>query len=102
MSSRPKKKYLLERNRNKRLIRKRELTRKGNKYVVNYKYSPKEKFSKLPVGVLRPLNFKDTNKSTNTRDPRFNPMSGHLNEGLFIESYSFVKDILKDKISEYK
>lgn len=55
--------------------------------------SPKEKYSKLPVSVIRPLNLQDNNNKQNTRDPRFNPLSGTLNEGMFKESYSFVKDV---------
>lgn len=54
---------------------------------------PKERYSKLPVSVLRPLNLEKTpNQGGVRRDPRFDGMSGTLNEGLFRESYSFIKD----------
>jgi hypothetical protein len=57
------------------------------------KKMPKERYSKLPVSVLRPLNLEKTpNAGGVRRDPRFDGMSGNLNEGLFRESYSFIKD----------
>ncbi|KAJ3182902.1 rRNA biogenesis protein rrp36 [Gaertneriomyces sp. JEL0708] len=37
-----------------------------------------------------------------TRDPRFDPMAGKLNEGLFNQSYGFLKDYQKDEIEMLK
>lgn len=64
---------------------------------------PKERYSKLPVSVLRPLNLEKTpNAGGVRRDPRFDGMSGNLNEGLFRESYSFIKDYQSERINELK
>lgn len=71
-------------------------TRKGGKAA---KKMPKEKYSKLPVSVLRPLNL-DGSKAGVRRDPRFDNLSGTLNEGLFQESYSFLKDVRKERIGQ--
>jgi hypothetical protein len=60
---------------------------------------PKEGYSKLQVGVVRPLNMesfkkKDGDKQQKEpqkfRDPRFDNLSGALNEGMFKENYDFV------------
>ena len=67
------------------------------------KKMPKERYSKLPVSILRPLNLERApNQGGIRRDPRFDGMSGNLNEGLFRESYSFIKDYQQDRINELK
>lgn len=73
---------------------------KGQK-IPNTKKQPKERYSKLPVSILRPLNL-EPSKPKLTRDPRFDNMSGNLNEGLFRESYSFVKDLRNERINTLK
>lgn len=50
---------------------------------------------------MRPLNL-EPSKPKLTRDPRFDSMSGNLNEGLFRESYSFVKDLRNERINTLK
>ena len=35
-----------------------------------------------------------------SRDPRFDSLSGTLNEGLFKESYSFVKEVREERINQ--
>ena len=66
------------------------------------KKMPKEKYSKLPVSILRPLNLQTDKPAQVRRDPRFDSLSGKLNEGLFRDSYSFVKDIQNERVSNLK
>ena len=66
------------------------------------KKMPKERYSKLPVSILRPLNLNDNQPKALRRDPRFDNQSGRLNEGLFRESYAFVKEIRNERIQELK
>ncbi len=68
----------------------------------NTKKMPKEKYSKLPVSVLRPLNLQSDKPAQVRRDPRFDNLSGTLNEGLFRESYSFVKEIQTERVHALK
>ena len=65
------------------------------------KKMPKERYSKLPVSILRPLNLEKAQTGIR-RDPRFDGLSGNLNEGLFRESYSFIKDYQSERISQLK
>ena len=66
------------------------------------KKMPKERYSKLPVSILRPLNLQSDKPSQVRRDPRFDNLSGKLNEGLFRGSYSFIKDIQSERVDELK
>ena len=70
--------------------------------AANRKKMPKTRYSKLPVSIIRPLNLEsmETKQAPKTRDPRFDNLSGNLNEGLFQESYSFVKDIRNERIGQ--
>ncbi len=65
------------------------------------KKMPKQHYSKLPVSVLRPLNLEKVSVGIR-RDPRFDGLSGNLNEGLFRESYSFIKGYQEERITQLK
>jgi len=55
----------------------------------------------LPVSVVRPLNLQKKNKAPKFRDPRFDAISGKLNEGLFQESYKFLfEDQKKERMQK--
>jgi hypothetical protein len=58
------------------------------------KNMPKQKYSKLPVSVIKHIKGQaSAKKITVGRDPRFEKSSGQLNQGLFAKSYSFIKDL---------
>jgi len=62
---------------------------------------PRERYSKLPVSTIRDLNLESLGgrQAPATRDPRFDNLSGKINDGLFRESYAFVKDLRAERIS---
>ena len=66
------------------------------------KKMPKERYSKLPVSILRPLNLQSDKPVQVRRDPRFDNLSGKLNEGLFKDSYAFIKDIQNERVGNLK
>ena len=86
------------------LVRKEAAEKLKNKpkQHKNTKKMPKERYSKLPVSVLRPLNLQSDKPAQVRRDPRFDNLSGSLNEGLFRESYAFVKEIQTERVGALK
>ena len=86
------------------LVRKEAAEKLKNKpkQHKNTKKMPKERYSKLPVSVLRPLNLQSDKPAQVRRDPRFDNLSGSLNEGLFRESYAFVKEIQTERVGTLK
>ena len=86
------------------LLRKEQAQKLAAKPAAKNKKMPKERYSKLPVSTIRNLNLESLggNKAAATRDPRFDNLSGKMNEGLFRETYSFVKDIRNERISQLK
>lgn len=65
-----------------------------------HKKQPKARFSKIPVGILKPRSGEANPNKRVVRDPRFDNASGKLNQGLFAQSYSFVREKQKDRLSE--
>ena len=65
---------------------------------------PRERYSKLPVSTIRDLNLESLGgkQAPTTRDPRFDNLSGKMNEGLFRESYAFVRDMRAERINTLK
>ena len=86
------------------LLRKEQAQKLAAKPATKNKKMPKERYSKLPVSTIRSLNLESLGgKQTHaTRDPRFDNLSGKMNEGLFRESYSFVKDLRSERIAQLK
>ncbi|KAI9091254.1 hypothetical protein DFS34DRAFT_584596 [Phlyctochytrium arcticum] len=63
------------------------------------KNAPIEITSKRSVGRRRDVVELPKNK---TRDPRFDPLAGKLNEGLFNQSYGFLRDYQQDEIEDLR
>eukprot|EP00347_Sterkiella_histriomuscorum_P011724 403371354 len=87
------------------LMRKEKAEKLTNKVKLGKKM-PREKFSKLQVSVLRPLNMQSVQTKgsapakLHTHDPRFDARSGNLNEGLFKESYAFIKEVQDERFKK--
>ena len=62
--------------------------------------APIERSTKLPSTSKRII-FKPPPDSK-ARDPRFDPLSGEFNRGLFDTSYSFVTDLQKQEVKQIK
>jgi ribosomal RNA-processing protein 36 len=85
---------------------------KKPKFKRENKNMPQEVTSKKPVSRKRII--QDLPQKEQARDPRFEPLSGKLNEDLFKRSYNFIynyeeneadmlkQEILKEKIEERK
>ena len=85
----------------------------GKKEKAKNKKLPKERYSKLPVGTVRKEQHREkassgyeggrwTAHKDFARDPRFDSSSGHLNQGLFAKSYSFIKEYQDDRYDTLK
>ena len=96
----------IKNNKEEVLLRKEQADKlKNKKDGIKYgKKMPKQRYSKLPVSIIRPLNLESNTKSSTSgrRDPRFDSLSGQLNEGLFKESYSFIKEVRDERIGQLK
>ena len=79
-----------------------KLKNKPKQHKKNTKKMPKERYSKLPVSLLRPLNLQSDKPAQVRRDPRFDNLSGTLNDGLFRESYAFIKEIQTERVHTLK
>ncbi|CDW79299.1 rrna processing protein [Stylonychia lemnae] len=64
------------------------------------KKMPRERYSKLQVSILRPINIINDQPKLHTRDPRFDNRSGTLNQGLFQESYAFIKEYQDERFQQ--
>lgn len=73
--------------------KKRKIQRRADKNM------PQEITSKKQVSRKRTIIEKGKSKA---RDPRFEPLSGHLNQGLFEESYQFVKELQQKELELLK
>ena len=71
----------------------KELVKRANKNA------PTEVSSKRPVSRRR--NVVET-ASSQTRDPRFESLSGSVNKDLFAKSYSFLPEMFKDELTTLK
>ena len=85
----------------------------ATKGKVKNKHEPRVRYSKLPVSTIkRELHIEKTGsgyergvwkaKTDFARDPRFQSSSGHLNQGLFASSYSFIKEYQDDRFKTLK
>jgi len=74
----------------------REKAEKIKQKKKGSKHQPKEAYSKLQVSAIRPLNLEGIRKKTfqpeKVRDPRFDNLSGSLNENIFKSNYGFIFD----------
>ena len=68
---------------------------------VDYKVGkkmPKQHYSKLPVSVIKHIKGQaPAVKKLVSMDPRFSEHSGKLNKGMFAKSYSFLKEVQKER-----
>jgi ribosomal RNA-processing protein 36 len=80
-------------------------------FKKNSKHAPKEISSKIPASKFKKIKFFDKEDDPNTgkfvkkikpRDPRFDKLSGHFNQGLFEASYSFLDEYREKELEELK